>query len=35
MFPSNVMAGMFNFTKEEFFEIEDESEKAAPKVQFS
>jgi len=35
MFPSNILAGMFNFTKEEFFEIEDASEKAVPKVQFS
>jgi LemA protein len=35
MFPSNVIAGMFNFTTEEFFEIEDEAEKAVPKVQFT
>ena len=35
MFPSNVIAGMFNFTGEEFFEIEDEAEKAVPKVQFT
>lgn len=23
MFPSNIVAGMFNFKEEEFFEIED------------
>jgi LemA protein len=34
MFPSNIIAGMFNFKKEDFFEIE-ESEKAVPKVSFS
>ena len=35
MFPSNIMAGMFKFNKEEFFEIEDEKEKEVPKVSFS
>jgi LemA protein len=35
MFPSNVVAGMFNFTKEEFFEIEDDAERTVPKVQFT
>ena len=35
MFPSNVIANMFNFVKEEFFEIEDETEREVPKVQFS
>lgn len=35
MFPSNIIAGMFNFSIEEFFEIEDEAEKAVPKVQFT
>ncbi len=34
MFPSNIMATMFNFKEEEFFEIEDEKEKAVPKVSF-
>ena len=34
MFPSNIIAGMFNFTKDEFFEVEDEAERNAPKVQF-
>lgn len=35
MFPSNILAGMFKFNKEEFFEIEDEAERAVPKVQFN
>lgn len=35
MFPSNIIAGMFNFTEEEFFEIEDEKEREVPKVDFS
>ena len=35
MFPSNIIAGMFNFTAETFFEVEDEAERAAPKVDFS
>jgi LemA protein len=35
MFPSNIVAGMFKFTEEEFFEIEDEKEKEVPKVSFS
>jgi len=35
MFPSNVIAGMFDFKREEFFELEDESEKKTPKVDFS
>ena len=34
MFPSNIIAGMFNFTKREFFEIENEEEREAPKVSF-
>lgn len=33
MFPSNIVAGMFSFKPEEFFEIE-EKEKETPKVQF-
>ena len=33
MFPSNVVAGMFTFKPEEFFEIEDK-EKEVPKVKF-
>lgn len=35
MFPSNIVAGMFNFVKSEFFEIEDKAEKQAPKVSFN
>ena len=34
MFPSNIVAGMFTFTEEEFFELEDPAEKAVPKVAF-
>jgi LemA protein len=34
MFPSNIIAGMFNFAQKEFFQIEDQSEKAVPKVSF-
>jgi len=34
MFPSNIVAGMFNFEKSEFFEIEDPTERAVPKVSF-
>lgn len=35
MFPSNIVAGMFSFKEEEFFEIEDQKEKEVPKVSFS
>ncbi len=34
MFPSNVVAGMFSFTKRDFFEIENEEERNVPKVSF-
>jgi LemA protein len=34
MFPSNVVAGLFNFAAAEFFEIEDEAEREVPKVSF-
>ena len=34
MFPSNIIAGMFKFQKAEFFELEDEAQREAPKVQF-
>ena len=34
MFPSNILAGMFNFVKEAFFEVEDKGERAVPKVSF-
>lgn len=32
--PSNVVAGMFGFKKEEFFELEEAAAKEAPKVSF-
>jgi LemA protein len=35
MFPSNLIANMFSFNEEEFFEIEDAAEREAPKVQFT
>ena len=35
MFHSNIIAGMFSFTKREFFEIEDAAEREVPKVSFS
>ena len=35
MFPSNILAGMFNFTKEAFFEVEDKGERAVPKISFN
>jgi LemA protein len=34
MFPSNIVAGMFNFQLAEFFEIEDAAERQAPQVKF-
>lgn len=33
-FPSNVVAGMFGFTKQAFFELTDVAERETPKVQF-
>ena len=35
MFPSNIIAGMFSFTKRDFFEIEAPAERQVPKVSFS
>jgi LemA protein len=35
MFPSNIIAGMFNFKQEEFFQVEDATERAVPKVDFT
>jgi LemA protein len=35
MFPSNVVAGMFGFTKRDFFEVETAGEREAPKVSFA
>lgn len=34
MFPSNIIAGMFQFTKRDYFEIENEEEREVPKVSF-
>ena len=34
MFPSNIVASMFNFKKGEFFELEDEAQREPPKVKF-
>jgi LemA protein len=33
-FPSNLVAGRFGFTQEEYFEIEDPAERTVPKVSF-
>jgi LemA protein len=35
VFPSNVIAGMFNFAAAELFQIEDALEKSVPKVSFT
>jgi len=35
MFPSNIIAGMGNFQQEEYFEIEDTTQRETPKVDFS
>jgi len=35
MFPSNVVAGAFNFKQGEFFEIEEAAEREVPEVSFS
>jgi LemA protein len=34
MFPSNLIAGMFSFKEAEFFELQDEAQREAPKVKF-
>jgi len=34
VFPASIIAGMFNFKPEEFFELSDEGERAVPKVSF-
>jgi LemA protein len=34
MFPSNLIAGMFNFRPEPFFETEAAAERVAPQVKF-
>ena len=33
-FPSNIVANLFTFSKGEFFELDDEQERAVPKVSF-
>jgi LemA protein len=33
-FPSNIIAGMFNFQQRQFFEISDATERAVPSVKF-
>jgi LemA protein len=33
-FPSNLVANAFRFVKQEFFELDDEAEREAPKVEF-
>ena len=35
VFPSNIIANTFNFTTEEFFEIDEAAERAVPKVSFT
>ncbi|HNS17577.1 MAG TPA: LemA family protein [Bacteroidales bacterium] len=35
MFPSNIIAGMFNFTPDEFFEVEIPAEREVPKADFT
>jgi LemA protein len=35
MFPSNIIANMFNFGKRDFFELESAAEREVPKVSFS
>jgi LemA protein len=34
VFPSNIIAGMFGFTAREFFELQNEAARQAPKVEF-
>ena len=34
-FPTNILAGMFNFSAAQLFQIEDAAERAAPKVSFT
>lgn len=33
-FPSNIIANMFGFTKSDFFELENEAERAVPQISF-
>lgn len=34
MFPSNIIAGMFNFKRADFFEVEEAAQREAPQVSF-
>ena len=34
-FPTNLLAGLFNFTEAQLFQIENVAERAAPQVKFS
>ena len=34
MFPSNIIAGMFNFQQEKFFEVEGPEDRQVPQVKF-
>ena len=34
LFPANLLAGMFGFSAREFFKVDNEAERQAPKVQF-
>ena len=34
VFPSNVIAGIFSFTRMDFFELDDSAQREAPKVAF-
>ncbi len=34
LFPANLVAGMFNFKEMDYFELEEEAEREAPKVKF-
>jgi LemA protein len=34
MFPANIIAGMFNFAKEVYFELENDEERKSPQVKF-
>jgi LemA protein len=34
VFPNNILAGMFGFTKRDYFQLEEPGQREAPKVQF-
>lgn len=34
VFPSNIIAGVFGFQKREYFELDDEAQRAVPRVEF-